>query len=166
MKHEGVRPETLLILSEDEPTMDRPDQDSARTGGSKEDSTMALNNYRVGAVVAVSDMELARDFYEKSLVSRRTAMILTAAARTGATTRTTIHVFPAPPDTGKSHATVGWYVSDIEAVVDDLTANGVSFERYDQPPIATDAKGIAVLGSSKGAWFKDADGNTLGLLQD
>ena len=37
-----------------------------RTGGSKgEDSTMALNNYRVGAIVAVSDMELARDFYEK-----------------------------------------------------------------------------------------------------
>ncbi len=60
----------------------------------------------------------------------------------------------------------GWYVSDIEAVVDDLTANGVRFERYDQPPIATDEKGIAVLGSSKGAWFKDPDGNTLGLLQD
>ncbi len=26
---------------------------------------MALSNYRVGAVVAVSDMKLARDFYEK-----------------------------------------------------------------------------------------------------
>ena len=28
---------------------------------------MTLSNYRVGAVVAVSDMELARDFYEKKL---------------------------------------------------------------------------------------------------
>ncbi len=28
---------------------------------------MSLSNYRVGAVVAVSDMELARDFYEKRL---------------------------------------------------------------------------------------------------
>lgn len=32
--------------------------------------------------------------------------------------------------------------------------------------VATDEKGIAVLGTSKGAWFKDPDGNTLGLLQD
>ena len=69
-------------------------------------------------------------------------------------------------------ASVGWWRCwprrrpDIETVVDDLTANGVSFERYDQPPIATDEKGIAVLGASKGAWFKDPDGNTLGLLQD
>jgi hypothetical protein len=79
---------------------------------------MALSNYRVGAVVAVSDMNLAKD------------------------------------------------LNDLEEVVDDLTANGVGFERYDQPPIATDEKGIAVLGSSKGAWFKDPDGNTLGLLQN
>ena len=28
---------------------------------------MALSNYRVGAVVAVSDMKLATDFYEKKL---------------------------------------------------------------------------------------------------
>jgi hypothetical protein len=78
-----------------------------------------------------------------------------------------LHVFPSPGDAGKSHATVAsWYVNDLEEVVDDLTANGVGFERYDQPPIATDEKGIAVLGSSKGAWFKDPDGNTLGLLQN
>lgn len=81
--------------------------------------------------------------------------------------QTTLHVYPFPGDAGKSHATVaGWYVNDLEEVVDDLTANGVGFEHYDQPQIATDEKGIAVLGSSKFAWFKDPDGNTLGLLQD
>jgi hypothetical protein len=45
-------------------------------------------------------------------------------------------------------------------IVDELTANGVGFEHYDQSPIATDAKGIAVIRSTKGAWFKDPDGNT------
>ena len=94
-------------------------------------------------------------------------MIPTAGAQNQCGEQTTLHIFPAPPDAGGSHATVaGWYVSDIEAVVDDLTANGVSFERYDQPPIATDEKGIAVLGSSRGARFKDPDGNTLGLSPD
>ena len=78
-----------------------------------------------------------------------------------------LHIFPSPPDAGKSHATVaGWYVNDIEAIVDNLTADGVRFERYDQAHIVTDEKGIAVLGTSKGAWFKDPDGRTLGLLQD
>jgi hypothetical protein len=78
-----------------------------------------------------------------------------------------LHVFPSPGDAGTSQATVaGWYVDDIESVVDDLTANGVGFERYDEPPTATDEKGIAVIGAGKGAWFKDPDGNTLGLLLD
>ena len=49
--------------------------------------------------------------------------------------------------------------------MDDLTASGVAFERYDEPPVTTDEKGIATMGQIKGAWFKDPDGNTLGLLQ-
>ena len=57
-------------------------------------------------------------------------------------------------------------VDDLEAVVDELTVAGVAFERYEAPPITTDEKGIAVLGASKAAWFKDPDGNMLGLLQE
>jgi hypothetical protein len=78
-----------------------------------------------------------------------------------------VHVFPSPSDAGKSRATVaGWYVDDLEQVVDDLTASGIRFERYDQPPITTDEKGIAVMSIGQAAWFKDPDGNTLGLIQD
>jgi catechol 2,3-dioxygenase-like lactoylglutathione lyase family enzyme len=56
-------------------------------------------------------------------------------------------------------------VDDLEAVVDELTAHGVSFERYDEPRITTDEKGIAVVDGSKGAWFTDPDGNIFGLIQ-
>lgn len=59
----------------------------------------------------------------------------------------------------------GWTVNDLEAVVDELAAKGVEFERYDEPPITTDDKGIAVVGEAKGAWFRDPDGNILGLIQ-
>ena len=128
---------------------------------------MVLSNYRVGAVVAVSDMKLARDFYEKKLGLTAQGDDPDGGRSYQCGEQTMLHIFPSPPDAGKSHATVaGRYVNDIEAVVDNLTANGVRFERYDQPQIATDEKGIAVLGPSKGAWFKDPDGNTLGLLQD
>jgi hypothetical protein len=57
-------------------------------------------------------------------------------------------------------------VDHVEAVVDNLTASGVAFERYDAPPLVTDEKGVAVVGDSKAAWFKDPDGNVLGLIQD
>ena len=79
---------------------------------------------------------------------------------------TTLHVFPSPAAGRGSGATVGgWTVDDAERLVDELTANGVEFEQYDQPPMETDDKGIATVAGSKAAWFKDPDGNVLGLIQ-
>ncbi len=67
---------------------------------------MSLRNYRVGAVVAVSDMELARDFYEKKLgldgARRRSAP---AGARISAAGRQRSMSFP-PRTVWKSHVTV------------------------------------------------------------
>jgi hypothetical protein len=56
-------------------------------------------------------------------------------------------------------------VDDLEHIVDELTESGVTFERYDDEQISTNEKGIAVFGDSKGAWFKDPDGNVLVLVQ-
>jgi len=128
---------------------------------------MALERYKVGALVAVSEMERARDFYEGKL-----GLVAGGDDPDGGRTytcgeQTMLHVFPSAAGAGASGATVaGWYVSDIESVVDELTAKGVAFEHYDEPPLVTDARGIAVLGPNKGAWFKDPDGNILGLLQE
>ena len=42
----------------------------------------------------------------------------------------------------------------------------MTFERYDEPPIVTDAKGIAHFErDAKVAYFKDPDGNILSLAQ-
>ena len=76
-----------------------------------------------------------------------------------------LHIFPSPPDAGKSHVTVaGWYVNDIEAVVDSLTVHGVRFERYDQPQIATDEKGIAILGTSANRSCCTGSGKSLSMI--
>lgn len=67
---------------------------------------------------------------------------------------------------GKATATLAtWYVADLEQVVDELAASGVTFERYDEPPLTTDEKGIASTGAGKVAWFKDPDGNTFAVEQ-
>jgi catechol 2,3-dioxygenase-like lactoylglutathione lyase family enzyme len=77
-----------------------------------------------------------------------------------------IHIYPSPANAGKSGSTVAaWEVVDLEKTVDELTANGVTFEHYDSDRLKTNAKGIAELGDERVAWFKDPDGNTHGLVQ-
>ena len=78
-----------------------------------------------------------------------------------------MHVYLSPEHAGKSTATLaGWGVDDVEEVVDELTSEGVTFERYDEGPIITDERGIASFeGGDKVAYFRDSDGNTLSIAQ-
>jgi predicted enzyme related to lactoylglutathione lyase len=57
-----------------------------------------------------------------------------------------------------------WQVEDIEAEVRELQSRGVTFEEYDSAGIKT-ANGIADMGDTKGAWFKDTEGNIMALIQ-
>jgi catechol 2,3-dioxygenase-like lactoylglutathione lyase family enzyme len=59
---------------------------------------------------------------------------------------------------------LGWEVSDISRAVADLGQRGVTFERYGFP--GQDEHGIwTAPGGAKIAWFKDPDGNVLGVTQ-
>ena len=79
---------------------------------------------------------------------------------------TSLHVYVSPASAGKTTGTlVTWYVPDLEPVVDQLSANGVSLERYDEPQVQTDTRGIDSLGDGKVAWFRDPDGNTFAIEQ-
>ncbi len=71
------------------------------------------------------------------------------------------------PNAGTAKFTIaGFDLDDIETVVAELAQQGVTFEQYDQPPIVTDAQGIAHFdGGAKVAYFKDPDGNILSLAQ-
>jgi catechol 2,3-dioxygenase-like lactoylglutathione lyase family enzyme len=127
---------------------------------------MSLSSYRVGAAIAVSDMNRAKEFYEGKLGFTAAGDDPDGGRSYECAEQTTLHVFPSPAAARASGATVaGWTVDDLEQVVDELTANGVTFERYDDEQISTDEKGIAVFGDSKSAWFKDPDGNVLALVQ-
>ena len=59
---------------------------------------------------------------------------------------------------------LGWQVGDIEVMVDWLTNRGVTFEKY--PFVQDKERGIwTAPGGSKVAWFKDPDGNVLGVSE-
>lgn len=127
---------------------------------------MPLNAYRVDPAVGVSDMESARDFYEGKLGLTADGDDPDGGRTYACGDQTSLHVFPSPGYVGGTGATIaGWAVDDIDSVVDELTGKGVAFERYDDARLTTNEKGIAVVGGSKAAWFKDPDGNLLGLIQ-
>ena len=124
---------------------------------------MALNEGFVSAVIAVSDMSRAKEFYEGKLGLTGGQDQPDGGCRYSCAGGTQIHIYPSPENAGTSGATQGaWIVGDIEATVDELTGRGVTFERYGEP-INTDERGIARLDDYVGAWFKDPDGNILGL---
>jgi hypothetical protein len=70
------------------------------------------------------------------------------------------------------HTQLAFEVKDIEAVVAQLRRRGVVFESYDLPGLAT-VDGIAHIDGNypskgageRGAWFRDSEGNLLGIGQ-
>lgn len=128
---------------------------------------MGLSDDQVIPVIAVSDMARAREFYEGVLGLTPGHEIPDGGVRYQCGSGSAIHVYPSAENAGKSTATLaGFLVSDIEARVDELTANGASFEQYEMESIKTDERGIAQLGDAKGAWLKDPDGNIVSLNQE
>ena len=127
---------------------------------------MSLSSYKVRTSIAVSDLAHATDFYEGKLglspseAQRDESRIYACGGDTS------LHVYASPAHAGKATATLAtWYVDDLEQVVDELRSNGVMFERYGDPSLKTDAKGIHALGDGRVAWFKDPDGNTFAIEQ-
>ena len=68
------------------------------------------------------------------------------------------------PSTVTQHTLAHFEVADIEATVRELEAKGVEFVDYTEGPLQTTGH-IAQLGPARGAWFRDPDGNFLGLRQ-
>jgi catechol 2,3-dioxygenase-like lactoylglutathione lyase family enzyme len=131
---------------------------------------MGLSNYRLNASIAVSDIQQAAEFYEGKLglsvlESGPSAAIADGSRVYGSGGGPALHVYQSET-AGKSPATLAiWYVDDIDQVVDELTAAGVVFARYDA--FEADSRGIAPrAGGGRIAWFHDPDGNTFAIEAD
>ena len=121
-----------------------------------------INATMVVATVPVSDLERAKEFYGNTLgLTFLWETPVSVRFRCGAVSE--ISIFKRPPITTE-HTLAHFEVDDIEAVVQDLEGKGVEFLDYTEGPLTTTGH-IAQLGPARGAWFRDPDGNTLGLRQ-
>ena len=115
------------------------------------------------AMIAVSDLDRARAFYEETLgLEAREAMggeVL--EVRSG---ETVINVYRSEfAGTNKATA-LTFDVDDIESEVRDLKQKGIFFEQYDMPGLEKQGD-LYVAEGMKTAWFKDPDGNILSLFE-
>ncbi len=126
---------------------------------------MSLSEHKVGATIAVTDMERARQFYEGKLGLSSGTMDEAEGVVYECGGGSELLVYSSPEHAGKATATVAtWEVPDLDRAVEKLASSGVEFERYDEP-LKTDEKGIHDTGNGRVAWFKDPDGNTIAVGQ-
>jgi catechol 2,3-dioxygenase-like lactoylglutathione lyase family enzyme len=129
------------------------------------EASMGLSDCSVEVLLAVSDLDRAKRFYEDQL-----GLVPGEEEQEGVrypcANGTRIFVYLSPENAGKSPATLaGWLVDDLDQTMDELMSRDVVFEQYDQPGIKTDERGVFDSGHFRAAWVKDPDGNTMALTE-
>ena len=129
-----------------------------------------LASSQVSTRLPAQNLERARKFYSEKLgldpVEERPGGLL---YRCGAGT---FALFKSSGKSSGAHTQMGWEVEDIESTVAALRGRGIVFEEYDAPGLKTlndiadirgnyPSKGVG----EKGAWFRDSEGNLLGIGQ-
>jgi predicted enzyme related to lactoylglutathione lyase len=126
-----------------------------------------LGNAPVLTTIPVVDLERAKAFYGQTLGLNPVRMPNRDTNGIGALFEagdgTLLALYPRPTPANADHTLASFWVEDLEAAIKELAARGINFEQYDLPGIKTDERGIAQADSMKGAWFKDPEGNILGL---
>ena len=122
-----------------------------------------LKDLPVHTTIAASDLERARRWYEEKLG------LTPAREEPGGLVyeqkKDSWFLLYSSPGAGTAQNTVmGFTSQDIEQEVADLKARGVVFEEYDFPGFKT-VNSIADTPPVRAAWFKDSEGNILGIVQ-
>lgn len=124
-----------------------------------------LTDARFEATLPVVDLERAKEFYKKILGLQPVEESIPGVVRLASGEGTSFVLYQRETPTTADHTVGSFAVENIEEAVAGLSERGVVFEQYDMPGLKTDARGIAAEGPWKGAWFKDSEGNILGIVQ-
>jgi catechol 2,3-dioxygenase-like lactoylglutathione lyase family enzyme len=130
-----------------------------------------LADAAVSARLPAQDLDRARQFYAEKLGLEPAEELpggLRYQCRAG-----TFSIFHSGGRPAGTHTQLAWQVGDLDAVVTELRQRGIAFEDVDTPGLRTTG-GIAEVtgnypsaggGGERAAWFRDSEGNLLGIGQ-
>ncbi|OLC27301.1 MAG: hypothetical protein AUG06_04400 [Actinobacteria bacterium 13_1_20CM_2_65_11] len=123
-----------------------------------------LNIKRSAAAIPAQDVKRARQFYEQKLGLKPAEEEADGGAmyRTG---ETGFLVFQSTGKASGEHTQMALEVDDVSSAVSELKSKGVKPEEYDYPNFKTKDGLVDLPDGTKGAWFKDTEGNLIALTQ-
>ena len=125
---------------------------------------MKLHESRAFSGFSANDIPKAKEFYSGTLgvdVSE-TNGLLTLNLAGGHK----VLIYPKPNHVPATFTVLNFPVPSVDKAVDELSKRGVRFERYNEPQLKTDERGISRgNGGPTIAWFKDPAGNILSVLE-
>jgi catechol 2,3-dioxygenase-like lactoylglutathione lyase family enzyme len=122
-----------------------------------------LGNKDAVANIAVKNLDTAKKFYEDTLgltpVGAEDQEVV--VFKSG---NSTVYVYQSQYAGTNKATAVTWVVGeDVEGIVQQLKAKGITFEHYEMPGMTRDGD-VHIAGDMKVAWFKDPDGNILNII--
>jgi len=123
-----------------------------------------LNTSHAFSSYSVNDIPKAKEFYGRTLgldVSAGPEGTISVRTQGGAN----VMMYPKPNHQPATFTVLNFPVQSVEKAVDELGKRGVRFEKYDQPELKTDERGIFRGRGPVIAWFKDPAGNILSVLE-
>jgi predicted enzyme related to lactoylglutathione lyase len=122
-----------------------------------------LKNYPIVPYLPATDVARARRFYEEKVgLTPREEVAGGVVYECGSGSWIFLYQSAGAGTSEASQAF--WQVQDVEREVRELKSRGVTFIDYDLPGLKT-VDGIATMDGTRGAWFKDTEGNILALIQ-
>lgn len=121
-----------------------------------------LDQFKSHATLAVSDMDRAKAWYADKL-----GMKPASEDQGGSWYESggvSFALFPTPFAGTAQNTVMEWSVDDVETVVADLKGRGVTFDTFEMEGVEWQGD-VATMGGTKGAWFKDSEGNILAITQ-
>jgi len=127
------------------------------------EESAVLSDFPAYATLPASDLTRARRFYEDKLGFKPgdvdSAGVMYRAQNANVYLYTSTFA-------GTNKATAaGFNVTDLAAAVAELKAKGITFEEYDMGGEYKTVNGIMKTPDGIAAWFKDTEGNIIGLFQ-
>lgn len=122
-----------------------------------------LTERRTHTTIPAADMQRARRWYADKL-GFEPIRDLPSGLMYETAMGTRFVVYPSPNAGQAPQTCMGFATDDIAADVSELKERGVVFEEYDFPTLKT-VDSIATNGPVRSAWFRDSEGNILGIVQ-
>src|SRR5215831_77228 len=121
-----------------------------------------LAKAKLQTIVWTADIDKAEQFYTHILGLPFTRM--SQGALVYSVNGADLRISPVPHTDPSPHTVLGFSITDIRSVINQLTSRGVEIERFAKFP--HDETGVLKLpGGNQVAWFRDPDGNLLSVVE-